>query len=144
MPSAGEAIEAWHGARIATNTETTSSGTFTTTETVTDDVTAPLIDGERYLVEFWGEFVSTVAGDDVGVQLREDNVSGTVLTLVIKNIETASVAEAFYLRREYTATATGSKTFVVTGDRLVGTGNVSRLSASTLPAYLTVTHIKEA
>ncbi|TAJ21830.1 MAG: hypothetical protein EPO65_00585 [Dehalococcoidia bacterium] len=144
MPSAGEVIEAWHGGRIATTTATSNSTTFTTTETVTDSVTAALVNGERYLVEFWAGFASSVANDQVQVNLREDNLTGTLLAFDVGVMPIASVIKAFYVRREYTATATGNKTFVATGDRYAGTGNVYRGAASTVPALLTVTHIKEA
>lgn len=144
MASAGEVIEAWHGARIATTKATSTTSTFTTTETVTDSVTAALVDGERYLVEFWGHFGTTVNGDDVTVQIREDSVSGTSITQNTVDIPTGSVSIAVYLRTEYTAVATGNKTFVATGDRFAGTGNITRVASSGVPAFLTVTHIQEA
>lgn len=143
MPSAGEVIEAWHGARVGTNTETSNTSTFTTTETVTDDVTVSLVNGERYLVEFNGAFQTSVAGDDVTARIREDNLAGTQLQGERRDILAGSINQYWYIRAEYTATATGSKTFVVTGVRSSGSGNIFRAGATTGPAYLTVTHIKE-
>lgn len=144
MASAGEVIKAWHGARIATTTATSSTATFTTTETITDSVTAALVNGERYLVEFWGRFSTSVAGDNIIVAIREDNVSGTRLNEEERDLVAASMGVAAYMRAEYTAAATGDKTFVVTGDRVAGTGNITRVAAVTGPALLSVTHIKEA
>lgn len=144
MASTGEAVLAWHGGRIATTVATSSTANFTTTETVTDTVVADLVDGARYLVEFFGRFTTTVAGDDVTVQLREDSLTGTVLHAERRDILASGIAQAWYLRAEHTATGTGLTTFVATGVRTTGSGNIQRNAAATAPVYLTVTHINEA
>ena len=83
-----------------------------------------------------------MAGDDVNARLREDTLAGTQLQGERRDLLGASIGEFWYLRVEFTATATGNKTFVATGVRSTGTGNVSRFASATQPAYLTVTHIK--
>jgi hypothetical protein len=121
-------------------TDTTGSGTFTT-ETVTDTVTASLIAGTEYEIRWTGLFQSSVAGDVVNTQMREDSISGTRLCDGRVPCTTANRAFAAAVRGFYTAAVTGSKTFVITGVRDSGTGNITRAAVATSPSVLTVDEV---
>lgn len=129
------------GERIATTTRTSTPAGFTTTETVTDTVTAALVSGRTYKVSCWILCRSTVAADSENVRLREDNLTGTELQaarIYIPIITTTFVAP---LEALYTAVATGNKDFVVTGVRASGTGTITHAAAATQPVYLWVDYI---
>jgi hypothetical protein len=82
---------------------------------------------------------STVAGDLAFMRLREDTSAGTQNDATNVSIPTTS-GSGFpgILYAEYTAAATGSKTWVVTGSRGAGTGTQSIAAGGSRPAYLTV------
>lgn len=127
---------------VATATETSDSSTFTTTETVIGTITASLISGVTYIVAATVPIASSVANDRVAVRMREDNVSGTQLAfegLLVPGTDPEDIPAAAGMRAMYTAVSTGSKTFVVTGDRYAGTGNIRREALSTRPLLLTIT-----
>lgn len=143
MPNAGEIIRAGPvNTRRGTTTATTTTATFTA-ETVTDTLTVDLIEDARYLIEWYGFFASTVAADDVTGRLREDNVTGTLMRSMREDLPSANQSRMFYMRAEYTATATGSKTFVATGERAAGTGNITRNATATSPVLFTCDRILE-
>jgi hypothetical protein len=127
------------GELIASSVATADSSNFTTTEVVVMTVTAPLVTGRTYSIWAGPTFHSTVDGDVVFAQLREDDVSGNGLDRTDDYIRvTTSTIDRTLLFSMFTATATGNKTFVVTGDRVIGSGNC-RLEASTnRPAYMLV------
>jgi len=111
------------GEQIALNTETTDSSNWTTTETQTDAVTAPLVIGRTYRIRYFGGVVSTVANDVALIRIRENNTSGTALAERNFSIpSTSSGGYACALEARYTALATANKTFVATGVRNGGTG----------------------
>lgn len=146
MSSAGQQLIAGRipGERIATTEETTDSATFTTTETVVMTVTAPLVIGRTYQIRFVGHFVSTVAGDFIVVTLREDGLAGSIRQQQI--IEIPGTAAAGFpappTEAEYTATGSADKTFVVTADRLSGSGTYHLEAASSRPCFLAVNYIR--
>jgi hypothetical protein len=123
-----------------TATDTASSGVFTA-ETVVDTITASLIAGVKYEIRWTGVWQSSVAGDVVNQQLREDSISGTRLTDGRIACTTANKAFAGFVRGYYTAAVTGSKTFVVTGVRDSGTGNITRAAVATSPAVLSIDQV---
>jgi hypothetical protein len=127
------------GELIASSAAVSDSANFTTTETVVLTVTAALVSGRTYSVWAGPTFHSTVDGDVVHSQMRQDNVSGTVMDRTDDYIRvTATTIDKTILFALYTATTTGNKTFVVTGDRVSGSGNC-RLEADTIrPAYMLV------
>lgn len=122
-------------------TSTSSTSSFTTTETVTDTVTASLVNGHTYEVSHSGIWNSSVAGDDVSVRMREDSVSGTAMNGFDVRCASATRYYGVWVRARYTASATGSKTFVVTGQRMAGSGNIIRAASSANPSLLTVTEV---
>lgn len=117
---------------------TSSSGTFTTTETVVDTVTAPLITGKLYEVLWTTNAQSSVANDVVLARIREDALAGTQIMDGRVDASAANVNFLVALRVIYTAVATGNKTFVGTFVRSSGTGNVLRYAAATSPSTLSV------
>jgi hypothetical protein len=129
------------GERLATSVETTISASFTTTETVIHTVTAALVTGRTYAVHLHTRILSDVNGDNVDVRIREDNVSGTTLQLIRRDLLSTAIPETLYLYAEYTAVATGNKTFVGTGDRTTGSGNLTRNLDPAVPGYLFVEYI---
>lgn len=134
MPAVGDPIvlNLASGYRVATSTYTSDSSTFTTSTTEVMSVTGSLISGVTYRVVAEFNLDATVS-TDVGVaRLIEDSTAGT-------NIDQARVplggssggsGVKVMLTAEYTASSTGSKTFVVTGERNSGTGTWRRESSS--------------
>jgi hypothetical protein len=120
--------------------DTTSSGTFTA-ETVTDTITASLIAGEEYEVRWSGVWQSSVAGDVVNQQLREDSLTGARLCDGRVPCTTANKAFSGFIRGYYTAVTTGSKTFVLTGVRDSGTGNITRAAVATSPSVMSIDQV---
>lgn len=130
------------GEQIAITTNVTDSGTWTTTETVADSVTAPLVSGRTYRIRWSGGLVSTVAADIVLVRMREDNVTGTLINERNVYISSTSTAgNGFTMEGRYTAVATADKTFVVSGIRNGGTGTQHADATGTRPRYLYVDYI---
>jgi hypothetical protein len=131
------------GERIATTTVTSDSSTFTTTETEVASVTAALVSGRTYRVRYMARFGSTVAGDWLMASIREDDTSGTVLTQDNVILEQSAVSGwPLTVEVEYTAGSTGDKTFILTGDRVGGTGTCRLEAAATRPTYLYVDYIR--
>jgi hypothetical protein len=129
------------GERIATTTRTSSTAGFTTTETVSDTVTAPLVSGRTYKVTAWVLCRTNTANDSMNVRIREDNLTGTEMQaarIYLPIITTTFVAP---LEALYTAVSTGDKDFVVTGVRASGTGTLLLAAAATQPVYLYVDYI---
>jgi|WetSurSiteA1Bulk_404760.scaffolds.fasta_scaffold01968_5 hypothetical protein len=121
-----------------TAVDTSASGTFTA-ETVVDTIVAALVSGKTYEVHYHGLYLSSVANDTAGVHLREDSVSGTDMTSTDVYLPVGSSRVwVCHLYAEYTAGTTGNKTFVATGQRRTGTGNIQRYASASAPAYFVV------
>lgn len=143
--SAGQQLTAGRvpGERIATTTETSDSSTFTTTETELLSATAALVSGRTYRVRGVFNLESSTGSDEVRVRLREDDTSGTLLQSGDREVPTSSsFGYLTLMESEYTASATGDKTFVITGVRSSGSGTDKRGSSSARPAYLYVDYIE--
>jgi hypothetical protein len=143
MSSAGQLLVAQRipGERIGVSTVVADSGTFTA-ETVVMTITVPLVSGRTYSVFANPGLSSSVAADVIRASLREDSVTGTMLDSTIEDMNDATAPttrkHALILLSDYTALSTANKTFVVTGERATGTGNVRMPGASTRPSYLLV------
>lgn len=112
---------------------------ITTTETVTDTLVATLVAGLRYKVTLDCAYLSTVAADVVLPRIREDNVAGTILQgYRTCPLNPANAAVGFHIEAYYTATVSGSKTFVGTCIRSAGTGSITRFASGTLPANFAI------
>lgn len=129
--------------RVNQSIRTTSTGTFTTTETSIDSVSASLVTGRIYKVYWFGRIQSSVADGYVRLRIREDSVAGTQIQLgqIATNIA-ASQSFTTVLEVEFTAVSTASKTFHVTAVRQSGTGNISSVGATDTPNYLYVDYIR--
>jgi hypothetical protein len=128
------------GERIATSTITSDSSTFTTSEVQVATVTAPLVTGRLYKVVFNGAYEITADGV-LRSSIRENNTSGTVVQLRDISIDNSGSATGAYVEGYYTAVSTADKTFVTTGDVLVGGGTANLNASATFPAYMYVEYI---
>lgn len=145
MSSAGQLLEAGRipGERIATDIEVADSSTFTA-ETVIMSVTAPLVDGRTYGVWALFRLKSSVDNDDVTGRIRQDSVSGGTLQedgMELSHDLQGTRGQGMVLYGEYTASATANKTFVLTGERAAGTGNISMEASANKPSYLFVEYV---
>ncbi len=143
MSSAGRKLVAGRipGERIATTISTVPLGGITTTETTFISVTAPLVNGRTYRVRLISHIGSSVNGDRGLVRIREDDDTGTQLQVERIHIPVAGSYPG-HTEVEYTATASGDKTFVATLVRESGTGSMSHNAGATQPAYMYVDYIR--
>lgn len=131
--------------RVGKNTRTADSGTFTTVEAAIDSVTVPLVSGRTYRVRWNVAWAGTLAGDTVFTRLRENNVSGTQLNIIRSEIVATGGAGTRWpatIEADYTAVATGNKTFVGTGIRTSGSGNINAHAGSYFPITMTVDYVE--
>lgn len=144
MPLAGETIIPGKlpGERIATEIVTSSSATITTTETVIATVVAALVTGRTYRLRFAGAINNSQIASTGLIRLREDSVSGTQLQVVREHAHTAAQNYPLIVEVEYTAVATGNKTFVATLVRGTGTGDHSLTASASQPTYLYTDYIR--
>jgi hypothetical protein len=146
MAAAGEVIVAedvnvWIGEDAI---DADSSTWDDTPEVVVGTVTVGLVDDYRYKIWFHGRVSTDVAGDYAGLRIREDSVSGTQLQFSGNIHLPTTTGNGFptFLFATYTAAATASKTFVLTGQRTAGTGTAHRIrGSSSSPGYLVVERI---
>lgn len=138
MPSAGDKIRAGDGYReVARTTNLSSTSTFTA-ETVTDSVTFTAVDGVEYKVTHSAIVGSSVAGDCAAMRIREDSLTGAAINGADLALPATGRLFGSYMRGFWTASSTGSKTIVVTGQRASGTGNITRAASTANPSLLTV------
>lgn len=129
--------------RIATTADTSDSSSFTTTETLVSTVTAALVSGRTYRITFQSLIRSTAADDRIGVNIREDNVTGTTLMVSDWKIHNnTTTGSPIRLEAEYTASSTGNKTFIVGVGRSNGTGTITARGAASAPRYLYVDYVR--
>lgn len=130
------------GERIATSERTANSATITTTEAVVDTVTAALVTGRTYGVHVMTTGQSSSAGDEANATLREDNASGTRMDIARVEFVTAGAGYNVHLYAEYTAGATGNKTFVGTWDAIVTAGTIIAPASATQKKYIYVEYLR--
>lgn len=136
--------------RAATASVTADSATWSASEsgallTATGTVTA----GQTYKIFFSGNVSTNATAASPGIEIsimriREDTATGNQLDGKIFYVPTvAGNGYGGHLYAEWTASATGSKSFVVTGNRVTGSGtNSHQLRAgSNHPCILTVDRI---
>lgn len=126
--------------RITGTPLTSNSATWTSAESAAlITVTASLVSGWTYKVYATMKVLSSVAADVAFMRLREDTAAGTQDDAANVTISTTSGSGfPVTLYAEYTAAATGSKTWVVTGSRASGTGTQGISAGGSRPCYLTV------
>lgn len=133
------------GSRIATGVRDAVFTNITGVEVAIDWITVPLVAGRTYRVRWTAAWGSSVAGDTAFSRLRQDSVAGTLMQIVRVNIAATGGAGTRWdgtVEAEYTATATGNKTFYATGVRATGTGSLTVQGDPTFPVYLTVDYIR--
>jgi hypothetical protein len=131
--AAGDIIEAADvNEREATTPLVADSATWTNSpEVVAASVTIAAVAGQKYKLWFSGRISTDVAGDAANMRIREDSVSGNQVQLGQVYLPTTTGnGWSTYLYAEWTAAASGSKTFVVTGQRSLGTGVAHRIRAT--------------
>lgn len=143
MPSGDPLSNADVAVRVATTPLTTNSATWTTTES------GALITASALLTNGWTYavtailFVNSTAAADVGfMRIHEDTATGT--QDVGENVYMATTSANGWpvtLYAEYTASATATKTFVVTGSRTAGTGTMGIVATTTRPCFLKIDRI---
>lgn len=116
-----------------------NTGTFTTTRTILDTITVPVVDGRRYKIVWDGEFQSSVAGDLVRAQLH-DGALTTDPVIQLRQVHCPILNQAFpcIMQAFFDATATGDETFVATAARLTGTGNITGIANAQSPTLFYV------
>lgn len=129
------------GERIGTTTRTSSSAGITTVETVVDTITVPLVAGREYKVVWYGDIQSTVAADRAFTRIRENGLGGVPVEFARKHFPTANNYPE-YLEGEYTAVATGDKTFVFTLIKEAGSGTISSPADAAGEAFLYVEYVE--
>lgn len=119
---------------------TANSSTFTT-EAVVDTLSVPVVSGRRYKIVWDGAFYSDNGTGYARGRIRETNISGTVLML--RQVATTVTNQSFGCRMEvrWTATSTTTVTFVATGTRQSGTGNVGAQAGTDSPTTFYVENV---
>jgi hypothetical protein len=122
---------------------TGDSSTWSGTEASAMSITISAISGAKYKIVFEGRVSTDIAADAAFIRVREDSLSGNQLNYTNVYLPTTTgngwQARAY---AEWTATSTGNKTFVITGQRSIGTGVAHRIrAAGNGPAYLYVDRI---
>lgn len=144
MPSGDGLSNADVAIRVATTLVTVSPATtFVGTESIAlFSASALLVSGWNYKVTAFMAVKSSVAADIALMRIREDTAAGTQDQFGQVYIgSTSGNGFVIYLYAEYTAAATATKTWVVTGQRNGGTGTLQVVAGPTLPAFLTVDRI---
>lgn len=114
-------------------------GTFTTTRTILDTITVPVVAGRRYRILWDGEFQSSVAADLVRGQIH-DGALTTDPAIQLRQVGCPVLNQAYPLimRCYFNATVTGNETFVATAARLTGTGNITAIANANSPTLFYV------
>lgn len=146
MSSAGQQLVAGRipGERIATASRTSASSAIGGTETQIDSITAALVSGRTYRVTWDVSYTvsATASTDHFFARIREDNTSGTQLQGCRLSATTTAQSYRQHVECEYTAVATGNKTFSLTFIRTAGAGTVTSHAAATNPTYAYVDYIR--
>lgn len=126
--------------RIGTTSYDTDSSTFTTSALEIASVSGSLVSGRTYKIRLITHIGSTTTDSTVTFALKEDSSAGTdIQGYVVIAVPTATSAGHYYeMATEYTAVATGSKTFSATAVRATGTGTLRREAAAIRPTFFTI------
>lgn len=130
--------------RIATDAQTSDSANIGATETVVQSLTVPLVSGRTYRIG-WISGVNTDTNNaQYNAILREDSIAGAARDVHRKRIEVLGSSIGWWSRLEvfYTAGSTGNKTFVVTLQRVSGSGNVWREAGTNHPSRLYADYVE--
>lgn len=126
--------------RVGTTLATADATAISTgTETVIDTVVASVIAGRGYEVEWKMRYAATAA-DTWVIRVREDAVGGAEVDSTVFVASSTGNTFTQVVGMDWTAGATGSKTFVATVQRLTGTGTLTPKGGSTFKRRLKVTY----
>lgn len=130
--------------RIATDAQTSDSANIGATETVVQSVTASLVSGRTYRVRWFSGVNTDTNNAQYNAILREDNLAGTARDVHRKRIEVLGSSIGWWstLEVHHTAGSTGNKTFVVTLQRVSGSGNVWREAGTNHPSRFYVDYVE--
>lgn len=131
--------------RINTVIFTGDSSTWSGTEGQAMSITINAIAGAKYKIIFEGRVSTDAAADASVMRIREDTSAGNQLSYFPVYLPTtAGNGWQSHAYAEWTASSTGSKTFVLTGQRTIGTGTAHRVrAAGNGPAYFYVDRIAD-
>lgn len=123
----------------------TPSANFGGTEVVLAQMNADLVVGRTYMVTVKIPLTTDTANVEARVQLREDNLAGAILDASCAELSTAlpTTANNIEAESEFQAASTGSKTFVATGQLVVGAGVLTMNASGTRKGYITVTYVRD-
>ncbi len=123
---------------------TADSATFGATETQLATLAVNVVSGQKYKLTFSAGVGVDVAADCPVIRVHEDTSAGTqILVGQCYGDTTSGVGFMLTYVVDWTAAATGSKTFVITGQRNDGTGTAHRIrAASSRPATLIVEKVQ--
>lgn len=127
------------GEEIGSASASSDSSNFTA-ETAVVTVTVTLVNGCSYLIDAMFALASSVAADIVDGRIREDSASGVEMQFSRQTVDSTAQGQTFRLAAQYTATASGSKTFAITGARSSGSGNIRLEASSTRPSFIRVVY----
>ncbi len=140
--AAGDPIPWSYIATRVAETELTSDSSIwdDSPELSVGTVSATLVSGERYIIWAQGRVSGGTAGGTAGIRIREDSgISGTQLQFANVYIgSTTGNGFSFYLYADYTAAATASKTFSLTGQSTGGVHNQQIRAAANAPTFLVI------
>lgn len=127
--------------RVGSNFVVVNSAGFTTI-TVINTLVVNLVAGRTYGLNFSARISSSIAADACLVRIKPGSVAGTDLNVTQSGIPTASNSGwDTELYAEFTASATGSQTFVSTVERSIGSGTIIVRASATGAAILTCDYI---
>jgi hypothetical protein len=141
LDSRVSAVEAIAIARINKLAITADSATFTTAEFEFGTIAGSLVTGWTYQVNVHAACTSTTATDMGALRIRQDTSAGTQMQTihwVLNNPQNAiAVGTPYWVVADYTAVATGSKTFSCTMQREgTSAGTFQMRAGGSRPTYL--------
>lgn len=144
MPNAGDVMFPSTVARRMGTTTAVADATATsgTTESVYETVTVNVVAGATYHIKSYFPYTGSVAADQFFIRLREDTTTaGTQIQFATAVIQATSTTFVETPEADWTASATGSKSFCVTVQRKSGTGTCTPKGATSNPRFLSVDYV---
>lgn len=129
-------VTALEGRLSLTNATSNAAATSGTTELIVDQVTAAVVSGRRYKIEWVLSFSGTVTDDRFFLIIR---AGSTVADTQLK-FSTVEINNQFdaIVTTFWTAGSTGNQTFTATARRSSGTGTLTAAGSATNPRHLSV------
>jgi hypothetical protein len=124
-------------------TRTSNVGTFTTTPTDLTGLTITwtAVTNRQYLIEGQADFTSSVAGDDVAIQITTG--ADSLVQQARATLATVNRPQFIHIAGVVTPSA-GSATYKLKAARSGGTGNITMSASATNYAWMRITDIGPA